>query len=303
MNIRTFFCNLFITSFFIFLNGCGQIHDNQSFSKVTAENENNYREFHSKPTAITPEYETLKSKTTSLNKLISDFKKIGSIKDKDEFETYSDFKIRASKFVDNPFFDKTYFVISDSTYYRFKYDVNSKSFTCTIDKLSAKTYDSRNNKEYNSFSVQLSSTIKGSNSYLGSNVFGVTKRIDKTRYSETILNLRNLSHSNSITVKTIQIEPDIARNLKDRLTLAYEFVPRAHHGGLFTIPHIYGPIAKGYNHHEPTLDAPYEHEVNEVILFGCIKAIYVVDKKTLKVYGMLRYDNTFLGKSALKNKI
>lgn len=232
--------------------------------------------------------------------LVSLFGNAGSVKPQSEFETALDLEERLVQFRDNDFFRKMFYLsafLNWGDYCQIEYNPYSQRFVFKMHDFALHLYANKNDRDLQTFSVLVAQASKDTGSYTGMNAFGVTKRVEKAKYNKVCLSFVNAyAVNNSEYIKregyidwlvgtSIKIPPEEAQILKPKLTIVYEFSPAVHYilGGGYAL------VGKNYRGGEPTLSSPYDITTEITILFGNLWAIYLVDKTTMKVYGMMRF--------------
>ena len=207
-------------------------------------------------TFLPPEY-----KGDNLNELINKFEKIS---EKDKYETTSNYVSRLQNAVDSNIiyaFEKDYYIETIS------YNADVKELS--IDIFNDSTIDGKNY-------FHISTEIKDSSNYIGTNVYGAMVDVKRISTKETALAVDDLT--NKVIIK-ISIEPEAARKLEDKENIGFLFISKIHKPSGFREPIAF----QKYEISKATIDNPKSYFSDIHFLSVDLYQVWVFDKISGKV--------------------
>lgn len=238
----------------------------------------------------------------SPDKLLAEFKKIGTIKPKTEFETDEDFYRRVQAFKSNPIFSNTFWVAAEKSFSsarKIEYNPYNKCFTFKTTPYGINIANGFASFEILPMSFLLMSNATANGSYTGSNIFGATARVTKINRKEICINVVNISsvyrsplsekvdrYPTAITGVTMPINQIEAEKISKNLEIVFEVSPSAR----YIDKQNFGAISKVDGFSSPTIRSPYESSEKTSVLFVNIIAVHLVDITTKKIYGTTRIE-------------
>lgn len=277
---------------FVFVSGCSSNMQN-NLTSVDVDPKISPPAYNKQQLEVT----TLEGKITSSKNLVSQFKKIGYIKPKSEFETDSDFDSRKAQFEENERFKKTYFALADKSFSlsdSIKYNPDTRRFDFKTSPYTARIPNGFASFEILPFVLLLDSKYTQVGSYTGANAFGVTAKVIKWNDNYICINATNTncmlksSHVNRVSSHPTEvngvsrvIDPKKAELISKNLSLAFEFTPSVH----YIDEDKFGAVAFTKEYSSPTISDPNESTKNKSILFVNLVAVHLIDTSDLAVYG------------------